>query len=141
MPNHFHLLIKQVDEQALPKFAKRFLTAYSRVFNQRHHRQGPLFESNYKAVIVETDEQLLHLSRYIHRNPLPMMQYKPGNLAAYPYSSLPQYLGGYHTPWLHTQELLDFFGQQNPSSSYKEFVEEQETEREIILLDGLILES
>ena len=46
------------------------LNSFTRYFNISHQRKGPLWESEFKNVIVDTDEQLLHLSRYIHLNPV-----------------------------------------------------------------------
>lgn len=70
MPNHFHLLIKQTDERTMESFFRSLATRYSMYFNRHYGRVGGLFQGRYKAVIVTSDEQLVHLSRYIHMNPL-----------------------------------------------------------------------
>lgn len=142
MPNHFHLLIKQNNADSITKFIRRLSTAYSMVFNKRHQRIGPLFEGNYKAVLLETDEQLLQLSRYIHRNPI-STQVGPVEIEKvlnYPYSSLSQYLGRYKTIWLNPQEVLAFFNQDRSKQSYLEFVKQEPDEKSIILLNKLSLE-
>ncbi|MBI5451903.1 transposase, partial [Candidatus Gottesmanbacteria bacterium] len=67
LPNHFHLLIHQ-HENVLNRFMNSLGTRYGMYFNRKYKRTGILFQDVYKAVVVYTDEQLLHLSRYIHLN-------------------------------------------------------------------------
>lgn len=69
MPNHFHLLLKQISIDGMTKLLRRILTTYSMYFNKRYKRVGHLFQGPYKAVLVQNDSYLLHLSRYIHLNP------------------------------------------------------------------------
>lgn len=69
MPNHFHCLVQQRTEGGISQFMQRFLNSYTRYFNTRHGRVGPLLAGQFRAVRVVTDEQLLHVSRYIHLNP------------------------------------------------------------------------
>lgn len=68
MPNHFHFLIKQLAPGGISLFMKNALNSYARYFNTRHDRVGPIFQGRFKAVRVETSEQLMYLSRYIHLN-------------------------------------------------------------------------
>lgn len=125
MPNHFHLLIKQNSESGLTRFMRRLSNTYVRYFNKAQKRIGALFEGKFKAILIETDEYLLHLSRYIHRNP---SELDLENLRNYSYSSYLTYLGIRQTSWLQTKTILDFY--KNPENSiiekppsYKEFVE------------------
>src|SRR5664279_2291505 len=69
MPNHFHMLIYQHQPGAMTGFMRSLLTSYSRYFNKRCHKSGPLFESSYKASMISDDSYLQHISRYIHLNP------------------------------------------------------------------------
>ena len=64
MPNHFHFLLKQNDEDAMKEFTQSLMTRYTGYFNRRHSRVGSLFQERYKAVSIDTEAQLLHLSRY-----------------------------------------------------------------------------
>jgi len=69
MPTHLHLLLKQITDNGISTFMNNILNSYTRFFNLLHKRKGPLWESRFKNVPVETNEQLLHLTRYIHLNP------------------------------------------------------------------------
>ena len=68
MSNHYHLLL-MTPRGNLSRFMQQFVTSYTVYFNTRHHRTGPLFAGRYKAPLVEGDEYLLKLVRYIHLNP------------------------------------------------------------------------
>ena len=70
MPTHLHLALKQLTKDGISIFMSTILNSYTRYFNTKHKRKGPLWESRFKSVLVETDEQLLHLTRYIHLNPV-----------------------------------------------------------------------
>lgn len=69
MPTHIHLILKQNVDGGISKFIGKILNSYTRYFNIKHRRLGPLWEGKFKNVIVTKDEQLLHLTRYIHLNP------------------------------------------------------------------------
>ena len=122
MPNHFHLLIWQVSETVIDQFMNSLATRYSMYFNRKYKRVGPLYQGVYKAVLVESDEQLLHLTRYIHRNPLTLQGVALQRLTEYP-TSYAEYQGVRKTSWVHTQDILKFFSATNPSLSYRAFVE------------------
>lgn len=91
MPNHFHLLLKQTKNKGISLFMGRLNNSYTRYFNTRHQRRGRLFQGPFKAKRIETDEQLIHVSRYIHLNPTVGFLVK--NLNNYPYSSYLEYIG------------------------------------------------
>lgn len=69
MPDHYHLLLKIIEYNSLPKYINKIEASYTRFFNIKYERKGPLWQSDYRAVLVRNNEQLLHLSRYIHLNP------------------------------------------------------------------------
>ena len=79
MSNHFHFLLK-TPEGNLSRFMQRFNTAYTTYFNLRHRRSGHLYQGRYKAILVEADEYLLELSRYIHLNPVRLEKYRDSSL-------------------------------------------------------------
>ena len=69
MTNHYHLLIKTPDAN-LGRAMKHINGLYTQYFNRAHNTDGALFRGRYKAVLVDADNYLLHVSRYIHRNPI-----------------------------------------------------------------------
>ena len=94
MPNHFHFLLKQVSEEGIKSFVRNFQISYTRYFNTKNERVGPLLQGQFKAVLIEADEQLKHVSRYIHLNPYTSYLVKDlEELKGYLWSSLPEYLG------------------------------------------------
>lgn len=121
MPNHFHFLVKQTDATTIDSFMQSFCTRYSLYFNRKYHRIGGLFQGLYKAVRVTSDEQLLHLSRYIHRNPIALAS-QGATLQDYIYSSYPQYLGLAHADWIYPEGILAYFPK-SQKNAYHEFVE------------------
>ncbi len=92
MPNHFHFLVKQISDNGITKFVANFTNAYTKFFNTKHQRVGPLLQGVFKAEHVETDEQLVHLSRYIHLNPVASGVITEGMLDSYEWSSYPEYI-------------------------------------------------
>lgn len=122
MPNHFHFLLKQRKPSSIDRFMNSLGTRYTMYFNRKNKRVGFLYQDVYKAVIVESDEQLLHLSRYIHRQAL-ASQGDP--LRSQP-SSYAEYLGLRHTKWIKPKEILSFFSKTNPALSYESFVTQRE---------------
>jgi putative transposase len=123
--NHFHLLAKQQKEDGITRFVRSLITRYSMYFNNKNNRVGSVFQGRYKAVLVSSDEQLLHLTRYIHQNPDPTGP-DPVGFLNYKYSSLPNYLGKFKQNWVKPQEVLKFFKQDHPTLSYQAFVTENQ---------------
>lgn len=70
MPTHIHLVLKQLRENGISIFMGNVLNSYTRYFNIRYKRIGPLWAGRFKNIPVKSDEQLLHLTRYIHLNPV-----------------------------------------------------------------------
>lgn len=130
MPNHFHFLIKQKDKQAMEILMRSLMTRYTMYFNRRYGRVGTLFQSSYKAVLVETDAQLLYLTRYIHRNPISgrilegrilegVSLYE--QLTSQP-SSCPNYLKKIKQDWVKPDFILQNFSESG-FNSYQDFIE------------------
>jgi len=70
MPNHYHLLLRPEDDGTLGRFVQRLFNSYAQAFNKQQGRSDTLFEARAKSVLVDTDEYVLHLCRYIHLNPV-----------------------------------------------------------------------
>ncbi|MGB9707476.1 MAG: transposase [Microgenomates group bacterium] len=69
MPDHYHILVKVLKDNILSKYINDVENSFTRFFNIKFKRKGPLWESRFKAVLIRTDNQLLHVTRYIHLNP------------------------------------------------------------------------
>jgi putative transposase len=91
MPNHFHLIIKELKDGAIAKYMQRLLTAYTKYFNTKYDHTGHLFQGSYKSVWISDDRQLMHLSAYIHKNSRELKNWK-GREGFYPWSSYQDYL-------------------------------------------------
>lgn len=141
MPNHIHLQIKQITRDGIIKLMRRLSTGYVMYFNKKYRRVGALFQSTYKAALIETDEYLLHLSRYIHLNPAKITN---GKINFSEFSSYPYYLGQRHASWVKPQEILSYFRSTQRKGlkdilSYQSFVEDYK-ESSVEVLGPLILE-
>lgn len=122
MNNHFHLIL-ETKEANLTKAMHALNTSYTVYFNTKRRRSGHLFQGRYKAILVEADAYLHHLSRYIHLNPVrvKMVQY-PGD---YAWSSYRFFVSDIKPPeWLCTDFILSIFDNHRKKSKtlYKRFV-------------------
>ena len=70
MPNHFHLLIEQCGDISISKFILQVCTSYSKYFNKKYKRVGHVFQDKFRAVLTNSNQQLMWSSAYIHMNPV-----------------------------------------------------------------------
>ena len=148
MANHVHILV-ETPLGNLDRFMGSLLTGYTVYFNRRHRRAGHLMQGRYGAQVVEGNEYLLKLSRYIHLNPaqiralsdLPLPD-RIKALRAYVWSSYPAYIGATKpTDWLCTQPVLaqmEWAKRGSAGTAYRRFVEAglAETDEEFVELMG-----
>ncbi len=139
MPNHFHFLLRQQEDGGIATFIGKFLNSYTRYFNTVNKRDGSLFLDQFKAVRVETDEQLVHVSRYIHLNPYTGYVIKTlDELQLYRYSSFKDYIDNDET-FVTTDLILGLFKDKN---LYKQFVLDQaDYQRRLKDIEHLALEA
>lgn len=138
MPNHYHFLLKQLQNNGIKKFTSNVQNSFAKYYNLKNDRNGTLFESSFKAKRVETDEQLIHISRYIHLNHVTSYIIRPEDLVNYPWTSFPNYVNEDNFSFLNTKFLLSFF---KFSKDYLKFVMDQvEYQRELKLIKDLIIE-
>jgi REP element-mobilizing transposase RayT len=123
MTNHYHLLV-ETPKANLSAAMQWLSVSYAVYYNRRHQRRGHLFEGRFKALLIEADEYLQELSRYIHLNPVrAKVVEKP---AAYKWSSYLAFIGKTKTlDWLETRRVLGYFGRKKREAvrNYKLFVE------------------
>ena len=126
MPNHFHLLVHQNNKDSINYFMRSLATKYVRYFNTTYDRVGPLFQGVYKAVRVYDEDQLIYLSKYIHRNPINLPPARRV-LAGWKYSSYGNYLRLFKQAWVKPEVILKMYSDSNKlyaEKSYQNFVEE-----------------
>ena len=121
MPNHFHLIVKQLEDDGISKYMRLILNSWTHHFNKRHVRVGSLFQGVFKAVRIEDDEQLIHLSRYIHINPVVSYLVKENDLLFYPWSSINDYQKGNSV----LVEISTILGHFSSFEKYKKFLFDQ----------------
>ncbi|MEA3362950.1 MAG: transposase [Thermodesulfobacteriota bacterium] len=127
MTNHYHLLI-ETPQANLSATIQWLNVSYATWFNKKRKRQGHLFQGRFKAILVDADEYLTQVSRYIHLNPVRAKMVDTPQ--AYTWSSYPVFIGETEKPdWLNTS-LLTFFGKQRKTAinNYRSSVEETDME-------------
>jgi putative transposase len=118
MPNHYHLLLRQVEDEGITEFMRKIGTGYTNYFNLKYQRVGPLFQGKFKAVHVKKEAHLQYLPHYIHLNPLDLFmpkwrEQKVSNtpkalefLGKYRWSSYLDYINKPNFPVIIKKELL-----------------------------------
>lgn len=110
MPNHYHLLLKQLVTDGIKDYVTVIQNSYSKYFNIKYERNGPLWQSRYKAVRIDSDEQLTHVSRYIHLNPVTSYLIEKDEMTNYEWSSYPVYLGINNSAFVSIEMILKMLG-------------------------------
>lgn len=134
MPDHYHLLLKVLTASSISKYISDIENSYTRFFNIRWVRKGPLWQSRFRAVRIESEEQLLHTTRYIHLNPT------TANLVRRPedwlWSSYKEYISNDKI----LKEIVTEISIKNPAR-YKKFVENRiDYQKKLKLIKKLMLE-
>ncbi|RJP46388.1 MAG: hypothetical protein C4584_01650 [Armatimonadetes bacterium] len=120
MPNHFHFLIKQVKDGGITEFLGKISNSYTKYFNTKYNRIGPLLQGEFKAVLIEDDSQLIHVSRYIHLNPLTSFVIK--DLNNYQWSSYREYIRNTNDQICNKDIVMSLF---KSPETYQQFVMDQ----------------
>ena len=150
MPNHYHLLIRQVKDNGITEFMRKLGTGYSMYFNQKNERVGPLFQGKFKSILVENERHLLFLPNYIHLNPLDLVspEWRDGKiknteralnfLKRYKWSSYLDYAGEKNFPLLTSRNYL--LGLSGGKNNYQKILMEWIKHPEISEISDLMLE-
>src|SRR3989338_7490261 len=150
MPNHYHLLIRQLKDGGIVKFMHKFGMGYAKFFNEKYQRVGALFQGPFKAILVERQAHFTHLPFYINANPLDLKfptwrEQKLKNpkkamefLENYRWSSFPDYIGKKNFPSVTQREFLtDVCG---PPKAYKKATLELLQEMDLAIIQNVALE-
>ena len=118
MPNHIHLLLRQIRNNGITKFMRKVGTGYSGYFNRRYDRRGHLFQSRFQAVHVKTNDQLQIVFVYIHANPVSLVEPKWKEVGVKNTNKIIKFIENYK--W---SSYLDYFDKKNfPSLTSREFL-------------------
>lgn len=140
MPNHIHIIAREIKEGSIARLMKRALGGYAKYFNTKYKVSGHVFQGAYNAVHIEDNEQLLYVSAYVHRNPRELRGWK-NREEKYPWSSFSDYIS--HNRWgnLIKQDII--LEQFDKKADYKTFVNESPAKSspgELKLFDDLDLQ-
>lgn len=133
MPDHYHLLVKIQSEYLFSKYMSNLESSYSHYYNLFNQRKGPLWQSRFRASLIEDNETLLHVHRYIHLNPTTAnLVEKPED---WPWSSYSYFIKVKSAFSNHKEISI------NSPSSYRKFVEDQvDYQRKLLGIKRKLLE-
>lgn len=151
MPDHYHLLIKEKEENGITNFILKCNTSIAKYVNIKNDRKGSLFENTFKAKHINSNEYLLHLSLYIHLNPLDFLMNKnwrihglknwneaKKKLIDYPWSSIKYFLiKNHYNPIISGSKILK--EQFTDEKEYESFLRDW-SEGSINKIENFILE-
>ncbi len=127
MPNHFHLLFYlNNDEKAISELMRRISGSYTMYFNKKYNRVGHLFQGVYKASKIDNDPYLLHITRYIHRN--------PQDYYTWQYSSLPYYISDWKADWVVPDKIYKLYDWGTYESFLNDFVDVEQHHKDFGLI-------
>jgi len=112
MPNHYHLILRQKEDNGVSKFMQKLGTGYTMYFNGKYKRIGSLFQGKFKAKLIKRESHLLYLPFYIHLNPIKLINKKSSLsekwkfLKNYKWSSFKDYIGEKNFPSVINKEFL-----------------------------------
>ncbi len=133
MPNHIHLLVRQIKNNGITQFMRKFGAGYASYFNKKYDRKGHLFQGRFRAVHIKTDEQLKTVFVYIHTNGISLIEPKwkergvenPEEiikfLENYKWSSYPDYIGKKNFPSVTKRDFL--LGVMGEKEGCRKFIE------------------
>ncbi|MBA3723665.1 MAG: transposase [Candidatus Levybacteria bacterium] len=138
MPTHVHFMLQSKVDKGISTFMRNFQHSYSKYFNTKYSRHGALFQDMFKAVRIGTDEQLLHVSRYIHLNPVTDYIVEIDALPKYTWSSYGAYLNPLaKTEIINCKSVMSHF---SSPEQYESFMRDQvDYQRSLANLKHLIV--
>lgn len=138
MPNHYHLLGKQLQNKGINIFISNIQNSFAKFYNLRNNRHGTLFQNPFKARRVETEEEFIHVSRYIHLNPVTSFVIELSRLDTYPWTSLSWYLDESRNKFITTNLIKGIF---KTKEKYLEFIVNQaDYQRKLGVIKHLMIE-
>lgn len=149
MPNHFHLLLRQKSDNGITRFMHKLGTGFTMYMNEKHERSGYLFQGPFKSALIDSDSYLLHITRYIHLNPVDLVEagwedkgiqdWNQVNkfLTKYRWSSYPDWIGLKNFPSIIN--LSSMQGLFRSPADYQEFMRSWALEEKERIIDYLFI--
>lgn len=122
MANHFHLLLRQIEDNGITRFMRKIGAGYANYFNLKYQRVGSLFQGKFKSVLVNNEAQFIYIPHYIHLNPLDLVMPNWREkgvtnakkaldfLDSYKWSSYGNYIKKANFRFLNRDIILEYFG-------------------------------
>lgn len=120
MPNHVHLLVRQLRDGGISKFMRKIGAGYGGYYNKKYKRSGHLFQGKYRIVHIKDDKQLITVFVYIHTNPVAILapNWKEEGIKGVELRKVIKFIENYR--W---SSYSDYLGKKNfPSVTSKEFL-------------------
>lgn len=118
MPNHPHLLLRQLKDEGITKFMRKLGTGYGGYFNRKYDRKGHVFQNKFLATPIKNEEQLKNVFVYIHTNSISLIESKWKERGIADPEKVIKFLGNYK--WSSYQ---DYIGEKNfPSVTDRDFI-------------------
>ncbi len=137
MPTHFHFLVRQLKDNGIVRFVSQFQNGMAKYINIKRGRNGSLFCHPFKAKHIETEKEFLHVSRYIHLNPVTSYLVSGDDLSSYPLTSYVEYCHRNKYPFVTTDLILGI----KKFYSYKAFTLNQvEYQKKLHLIQSLLID-
>ncbi len=138
MPNHYHFLTKQLSDRGIMTFISNTQNSFAKYFNLKYNRAGSLFQNAFKATRITSEAEFVHVSRYIHLNPVTSYLMKTDDLPNDFVTSFPYYQDAKEDPLINTKLLIGIF---QTKDRYKDFVFNQiDYQRKLDHIKHLIFE-
>ena len=139
MPNHFHFLVKQLQDGGISRFVSLFQNGMAKYINLKNKRHGSLFCNMFKARFIENEQAFLHVSRYIHLNPVTAFMIPIEKLSQYPNTSFLHYCDKTSYPFINTELIING---NRTLESYKKFIFDQaDYQKKLKNIDKILMDT
>src|SRR3989344_704418 len=109
MPNHFHFLLKQLQNKGISTFLSNIQNSFAKSFNLIYERDGGLFKNSFKAKRITNNEEFIHVGRYIHLNHVTSKIITIEQLLTYEWTSLAYYFDKKNSDFVNANPVLRYF--------------------------------
>jgi REP element-mobilizing transposase RayT len=137
MPNHYHFLLRQESDCSIGNAIRDIFNAYVQGLNRQVQRQGAMFQGRFKAILIDNEPYLIHLCRYIHRNPIDGKTPLVGRLAYWAYSNYPEWIGKRNGKLVDRKFVREYFSN---GAEYESFAMETPSVKALLRMEKYLLD-